>query len=401
MGNSSIVEIDASYGEGGGQILRSALTLSVLTRTPVHLRNIRSNRRNPGLAPQHLTVVQALAQITKAEVEHDHLRSTEILFHPRSMPQHGTYSFDVSESAQGSSAGSMTLIFQALLIPLYFAQGNSHLELVGGTHVAWSPPYDYLVGVYLPTLAKMGIQSDCSLERWGFYPAGGGRMSAEIGGFPTVGECRPSGELGDPSSYSLSKEERHLFPLQITERGDLKRIHGRAVASNLPAHIPQRMTNRAHNLLANQGIQAQIEPLRVRGVGPGAGIFLTAEYEKSCAGFSSIGERGKPSERVAEEAVDSFIAFDKCECAVDRYLADQLLLPMALAGGRSEMTVAEISQHLITNAYIIRQFTDARITIRGKKDQSGHVLVEGINYPGNLVQTKMIFPSKRRGNQAE
>jgi RNA 3'-terminal phosphate cyclase (ATP) len=382
MGSSSIVEIDASYGEGGGQILRSALTLSVLTRTPVHLRNIRSNRRNPGLAPQHLTVVRALAQIAQAEVENDRLRSTEILFRPRSTPQHGKYSFDVSESAQGSSAGSVTLIFQALLLPLSFAKGNSHLELVGGTHVAWSPPYDYLVDVYLPTLAKMDLQVDCSLERWGFYPAGGGRMSAEIGCVPTFGEIRPSGESGDQPSPSRSEEERYLHPLQITERGALKRMSGRAVASNLPAHIPQRMTNRARNLLADRDIQAQIEPLRVRGVGPGAGIFLAAEYERAFAGFSSIGERGKPSERVAEEAVDLFMAYDKRECAVDRYLADQLLLPMALAGGRSEMTVAEISQHLITNAYIIRQFTDARITIHGKRDESGHVLVEGISYAG-------------------
>jgi RNA 3'-terminal phosphate cyclase (ATP) len=382
MRKPSIVEIDASYGEGGGQILRSALTLSVLTRTPVHLHHIRSNQRNPGLAPQHLTVVRALAQIAQAELENDHLRSTEILFRPQSAPQHGSYTFDVSDSIQGSSAGSVTLIFQALLLPLWFAQGNSHLDLVGGTHVAWSPPYDYLVGVYLPTLAKMGLQVQCNLERWGFYPAGGGRMSAKIGGLPTIGESHPSGELGDPSSHSLSKEERHLFPLQITERGNLKRILGRAVASNLPAHIPQRMTNRARNLLTNQGAQTQIEPLRVRGAGPGAGIFLTAEYKKSFAGFSSIGEKGKSSERVAEEVVDCFIAYDKCECAVDRYLADQLLLPMALAGGRSEMTVSEISQHLITNAYIIRQFTDARITIQGKKGESGQVLVQGIDYAG-------------------
>jgi RNA 3'-terminal phosphate cyclase (ATP) len=382
MGSSSIVEIDASYGEGGGQILRSALTLSVLTRTPVHLRNIRSNRRNPGLAPQHLTVVRSLAQIAQAEVEKDRLRSTEIVFHPRSMPQHGAYSFDVNESAQGSSAGSVTLIFQALLLPLCFAPGNSHLELAGGTHVAWSPPYDYLIDVYLPTLAKMGIQADCSLERWGFYPAGGGRMSAEIESLPIFEKIRPSEALEDPSSPSRSEEERGLSSLQMIERGDLKRIRGRAVASNLPAHIPQRMTNRARNLLADRGIQAQIEPLRVRGVGPGAGIFLIAEYEKALAGFSSIGERGKPSERVAEEAVERFTAYDTCECAVDRYLADQLLLPMALAGGRSEMTVAEVSQHLITNAYIIRLFTDARITIHGEKNERGHVLVEGISYAG-------------------
>jgi RNA 3'-terminal phosphate cyclase (ATP) len=142
------------------------------------------------------------------------------------------------------------------------------------------------------------------------------------------------------------------------------------------------MVNRARNLLANRGIHAQIEPLRVRGAGSGAGIFLTAEYEKVRAGFSSIGEKGKPSERVAEEVVDRFLAFDDREGAIDRYLADQLMLPMALAGGQSEMTVSEISQHLITNAHIIRQFTDAQITIQGEKDESGYVMVQGVNYVG-------------------
>jgi RNA 3'-terminal phosphate cyclase (ATP) len=382
MGNSPIIEIDASYGEGGGQILRTALTLSVLTRTPVHLRKIRAGRRNPGLAPQHLTVVRALAQIAQAEVEKDRLRSTELRFHPRTLARPGEYKFDVSEFAQGGSAGSVTLILQALLLPLCFAEGSSRLELVGGTHVAWSPPYDYLVEVYLPTLAKMGIHVDCSLEGWGFYPAGGGRILAAIKGIQAFREIDSSGEVARTSSHPLSKEKRSLLPLQIKERGDLRQVRGRAVASNLPAHIPQRMTNRARNLLAARGIQSQIEPLRVRGVGPGAGIFLTAAYEGALAGFSSIGERGKPSERVAEEVVDRFSAYDSRECAVDRYLADQLLLPMALAGGRSEMTVAEITQHLITNAYIIQHFTDVEITIDGKMGESGHVEVQGMNYGG-------------------
>ncbi len=380
MAGQPFVEIDASYGEGGGQILRTALTLSVLTRTPVYLRNIRSNRRNPGLAPQHLAVVRALAQLTQAEVGKDQLRSTELHFHPQSKPQSGKYAFDVSEFSQGGSAGSVTLIFQALLLPLCFAHGSSHLELAGGTHVAWSPPYDYLANVYLPTVAKMALRADCSLDHWGFYPTGGGRMLAVIRGTQTFGEIRTKGDLGDKSSRPGSEEAHALLPLRINERGNLKRIWGRAVACNLPAHIPQRMSNRARNLLTDRGIQTQIEPLRVRSAGPGAGIFLIAEYEKSLAGFSSIGERGKPSERVAEEVVVRFLAHDTSGCAIDRFLADQLLLPMALAGGQSEMTVSEISQHLLTNAHIIRRFTDAQITIDGEKGEPGTVLVQGINY---------------------
>lgn len=380
MTRPPILEIDASYGEGGGQILRTALTLSVLTRTPIHLRNIRAGRRNPGLAPQHLTSVRALAEIARAEVREDRLQSTELLFQPRSVPLSGNYTFDVSQSAQGGSAGSVSLIFQALLLPLCFAQGDSCLNLVGGTHVAWSPPFDYLVDVYLPTVAKMGIQVDCSLERWGFYPAGEGGMKAKIPSLQTSGEPRSSGDGGNKSSRSGSQGALRLLPLRLTERGQLKPIRGRAVASNLPSHIPQRMANRARNLLAERGIHNQIEPLRVRGAGPGAGIFLTAEYEHALAGFSAIGERGKPSEQVAQEAVDRFTTHHNCEGAVDRYLADQLLLPMALTGGESEMTVSEITQHLITNAHIIRQFTEAKITIQGKKGEAGHVVVEGIGY---------------------
>jgi RNA 3'-terminal phosphate cyclase (ATP) len=375
-----IVEIDASYGEGGGQILRTALTLSVLTRTPTHLRNIRAGRRNPGLAPQHLTTVRALAEIARAEVREDRLKSTELLFQPRSAPLSGNYTFDVSQSAQGGSAGSVSLIFQALLLPLCFTQGDSCLNLVGGTHVAWSPPYDYLESVYLPTLAKMGLKVNCNLERWGFYPAGGGRMLAEIRGIQPPGEIRSLADGGNKSSRSDIHVTHILVPLRLTERGELNGIRGRAVASNLPAHIPQRMANRARNLLAERGITARIEPLRVRGAGPGAGIFLTAQYEHTLTGFSSIGERGKPSEKVAQDAVDLFLAHDNHEAAVDRYLADQLLLPMALAGGRSEMMVSEITQHLLTNAHIIRQFTKAQITIQGKKGEPGYVVVEGIGY---------------------
>jgi RNA 3'-terminal phosphate cyclase (ATP) len=370
-----MVEIDASYGEGGGQILRTALTLSVLTGIPVHLRNIRAGRREPGLAPQHLTAVHALVRISQAEIEKVHLRSTEILFRPGSEAQSGEYTFDVSEFAQGGSAGAVTLIFQGLLLPLCFARGNSRINLVGGTHVPWSPSYDYLTDVYLPTVATMGFHASCRLERWGFYPAGGGQMLAEIPGVQMF-EKTPTARGMMNESFHSENDVVHAFtPLRILERGSLKNVQGRAVASNLPSHIPQRMANCTRNLLADRGIHAQIEPLRVRGNGPGAGIFLTAEYEHVLVGFSSLGERGKPSEQVAEEVVDRFLAYDGHEGAIDRYLADQLLLPMAMAGGHSEMTVAEISQHLLTNAHVIRQFTDAQITIQGEKGQSGKVLV--------------------------
>jgi len=352
------IDIDGAFGEGGGQVLRTALTLSALTGQATRIRRIRAKRRNPGLAPQHLTGVQAMARICQAELKGATLRSTEIVFRPRSAPQAGRYRFDVTNGAPGGSAGAMTLVFQTLLWPLLFAAGSSHLILKGGTHVAWSPPFDYIAQVYLPTLAPMGIEATCALEAWGFYPAGGGELTATITGSP----------------------QRSLQPLTLTERGDLQQVHGRAIACNLPAHIAQRMANRAHNCLSEAGLPAEIRPSRVRSQGPGAGVFLAAEYEQARAGFSALGAKGKPSETVADEICQALLAHHASSAPVDEHLADQLLLPLALAAGRSQFRAARITQHLLTNAHIIRSFIPAQITVAGDEGEPGTVVVDGIGF---------------------
>lgn len=369
------LEIDGAYGEGGGQVLRTALTLSALTGRPIQISRIRAGRRNPGLAPQHLTNVLAIARICDAEVEGATLGSTEIRFRPLSRPRPGTYVFDVTNAAQGGSAGSVTLILQTLLLPLAFAATTSQLTLSGGTHVPWSPPFEHIAHIYLPTVDRMGIRATCRLEAWGFYPVGGGKIVVDIHGVNSSGSDTEPGE--HPGEPGVTVATRILTPLVLTERGDFRRVWGIAVACNLPAHVAQRMANRAHKMLSSAGLRAEITPRRERGVGSGAGLCLIAEYEYALAGFSALGERGKSSEQVAEETCRDLLAHHASGAPVDSHLSDQLLLPMAFAHGRSELRVGCITRHLLTNAYVIRQLIPVQIEIEGDEGGPGIVVVHG------------------------
>lgn len=335
------VLIDGSFGEGGGQVLRTALTLATLTGRPLEMVRIRAGRRRPGLRPQHLTAVRAAAALCRAEVEGDALESQTLTFRPTRPPMEGDTRVDVREAAEGGSAGSITLIAQTLLLPLSFAPGSSHLRLAGGTHVPWSPSFHYLERVFLPAVRRAGLDADVELKAWGWYPAGGGEFDLLVR--PTSG----------------------LRAIAWRERGDLRQVTGVAAVTNLPSHIPQRMAQRAFKLLAAEGIRGQVVPLRKRGVGPGAGIWLVAEYEHGPAGFSALGEPGVAAERVAEEAVQRLLAHHRAgaQAAVDPHLADQLVLPLALADGTSVYGTGEVTPHTTTGIDIVRRFLDARFEI--------------------------------------
>jgi len=344
-----MLEIDGSYGEGGGQILRSALSLAALLGRPVRLTRIRAKRRQPGLRPQHLTAVRALARVCDATLEGDALDSRTLTFTPRRPLQAGDYHFDVLDAAQGGSAGAVSLILQALLLPLALAGGDSTLVLEGGTHVAWSPPIHYLQAVYLPVLARLGVQATVELERWGWYPQGGGRVT-----------CRLRG-LGAAAT------ERPLQPLDLTERGGLRRIGGFSATSNLPAHIGQRQRERTVKLLRANGFVPDIEIVDAPSPGPGTCVFLQAEFKKSVAGFTGYGRLRKPAEQVAEEAARAFLAYQRSGGAVDRYLADQLILPLALAAGESQLTTDKVTDHLRTNAWLVEQFLPVKVEVVGQR----------------------------------
>ncbi|NEP10339.1 MAG: RNA 3'-terminal phosphate cyclase [Symploca sp. SIO2C1] len=335
-----MINIDGSWGEGGGQILRTSVSLATITGQSVRIDRIRANRKKPGLAAQHLTSVRAAAALCQAQLSGDTLGSMTLEFIPTRPPQAGQYTFDVTEAREGGSAGAVTLILQTILLPLAVANGSSKVILKGGTHVPWSPSVTYIEAVYLPTLKRLGIEAEVKLNAWGWYPQGGGEVELQVTGSKQPFTC-----------------------LQLLERGALQQIGGLAVVTELPAHIPQRMVNRAENLLQQAHLPAQIEPVRGRGIAPGAGIFLTAEYEHSRAGFSGLGSRGIPAERVAETAVQELLDFHAQAAPVDPFLADQLLLPLALSSDTSQYRVASISKHLTTNAWVIEQFKLANIVI--------------------------------------
>jgi RNA 3'-terminal phosphate cyclase (ATP) len=334
-----MIQIDGAYGEGGGQVLRTALSLAIITNQPIRIARIRAGRKQPGLAAQHLTAVRAAAAICQAQVRGDELGSMTLEFIPGGSAQAGRYTFDVTEAQKGGSAGAVTLVLQTILLPLALTSGNSEVTLRGGTHVSFSPSLTYIQQVYLPMLNRMGVQAEVRLGAWGWYPQGGGEVELRVRG------------------------GSKLSSINLLERGDLRQVRGLAVATQLPSHIPQRMASRAENLLHRANLRATVQPLRERGRAPGAGIFLTAEYEHSLTGFGALGRVGLPAEKVAEIACGQLLGFHQTGAPVDEHMADQLLLPAALAAQESQYRVAEISTHLTTNAWAISHFGLARVTV--------------------------------------
>lgn len=346
MARDSWLVIDGSYGEGGGQILRTSLALAALLNRPVEMINIRRGRKKPGLQPQHLTAVQALAAITKAHVTGADLGSERLTFKPRELVG-GQYEFDVA--AVKASAGSVGLIFHAVAPALFCAKEASQLILKGGTHVPWSPPTTYLQSVFLPMVEKLGLCARIETLRWGWYPIGGGIASA------TIYPCDD------------------VAPVILTERGELKHLECLSVVSNLPRSIAERQQQQVIRRLESKKLSAECEIIEAPSAGKGTCVFLLARYEHAVAGFSSLGARGKPAEQVANEAVDEFLAHHESGMVVDKHLADQLLIYLALARGSSEFTTSEITQHLLTHIWVIEQFLPVSCEVKGACGQSGRV----------------------------
>mgnify|MGYP005847672463 CR=1 FL=1 len=354
-----MLTIDGAYGEGGGQIVRTSLALACLTGQDVTLVNVRAGRKNPGLAPQHLAAVRAIAQVCGAQVTGDALGSTRLVFRPGGPATPGDYEWDVSAIAGQGSAGSVSLVLQTVLLPLLRAPGRSRLVIRGGTHVPAAPPVHYLREVFLPALGAAGEAVTVELRAWGWYPQGGGEITVEVEGPAAhlLWSCDPPGR-STQANRALVRDVR----------GPLERVTGVAAVTNLPAHIPQRMADRARGVLRDLGVPLEIEPLRARGPGPGAGIFLTAHYAGGRAGFSALGRKGRASEAVAEEACTDLLAHHHSRAAADPHLADQLILPCALAGGRSVFTTSRVTPHLATNIHVVRQFLGTAITLEGEAE---------------------------------
>ena len=352
--------LDGSHGEGGGQILRTSLTFAAITGRAIRIERIRAGRPKPGLAAQHVTAVRAAASLCRATTTGDEIGSTALEFAPRAAVAPGTYAFDVAAASKGGSAGAAGLVLQTVLLPLALTEGRSRLSIRGGTHMAWSPPFDYVREVWLPALAKTGIEASVELRASGWFPIGQGEIVAKITGLGTGWRER-------------------LKPLTLCARGPLVRITGRALAANLPEHIPQRMAEHALALLDRLGVPLAITPQVVSAACAGAGLFLTAEYEHVRCGFSALGVRGKPAEEVAEDAVRALLAHWTSGAALDLHLADQIVVPLALAAGQSKVSVERISRHLETNAWVVERFGLARVHLDQTAAGTGFITVDPLS----------------------
>jgi RNA 3'-phosphate cyclase len=343
---ATAVRIDGSHGEGGGQILRTALALSAIVGRHAEIVKIRARRKKPGLQPQHLTAVTAVARVAEAEVDGAELGSTSLTFRPRQI-RGGDFVLEVG------TAGATTLVFQAMLWPLAVGAGRGQVVIRGGTHVPYSPPFHYLRDVFLPAAAALGLKASTDLLRWGFYPRGAGGMRAEV---------------HPPTLFK---------PVELVERPAPTLVHGISAVVNLPRSIGDRQRERAAKRLKAEGLTPKLETVEASGLGQGTFLFLALTDGPVPAGFSALGERGKPAERIADETVDRLLDFARSGAAVELHLADQLLLPMALAPGPSVMTVERVTEHLVTNAWVIEQFLPAKVSIEGKLGKGGRVAVEG------------------------
>jgi RNA 3'-terminal phosphate cyclase (ATP) len=325
-----MIKIDGSEGEGGGQVLRTALALSLVTGTPFRIENIRAKRKRPGLLRQHLTAVQAAAAIGRAQVEGDALASASLTFTPGAV-RPGDYRFAVG------TAGSAMLVLQTILPPLMVAAGPSTVIVDGGTHNLAAPPFEFIERAFLPIVNTLGPHIEVELKQYGFYPAGGGQVVARI----------------EPASA--------MKPLALLERGEITRRQIRALVANLPRHIGEREARTAMRLLNWTVDWTDVEELR--GVsGPGNAVLIEIASEHVTEIHTAFGESGVAAEAVANHAAQAARRYLAAGVPVGCNLADQLLTVMAIGAGGTFRTLSP-TQHSKTNADIIHLFTGKRTTM--------------------------------------
>lgn len=328
-----MIEIDGSYGEGGGAILRTSAALSALTGKAIQITDIRAKRPKKGLMPQHLSALKSVALLSKADYEGLKLGSTEVTFKPREI-EGGDYQLDIG------TAGSLTLLMQGFMIPASFAKDPVKITLKGGTDVRWSPPVDYLSNVTIPILRSIGYNMELQVIQRGYYPRGGGILRAII--------------------YPVKK----LNPFNLLNlRAD--RVRGISHAVKLPEHVAYRQAGSAERILEDKGYEVDIEVQHSdKALGPGSGIVLWTEGE-SRMGSSCLGEPGKRAELVGEEAAKDLLYSISFNGALDRYMGDQIIPYMAIAGN-SQVTVTELTEHTLTNIYVTEKITGHKFKYNGE-----------------------------------
>ena len=340
---AAFITIDGSRGEGGGQILRSSLAISMISQRPISVTNIRKGRPKPGLMRQHLTAVQAAVQICNARVTGDCIGSCELTFEPNAVVP-GEFQFSIG------TAGSTTLVLQTILPALVIASGPSTLILEGGTHNPLAPPFDFLAKSFLPLINRMGPQVAVELERHGFFPAGGGRFRVAI--TPTD----------------------RLQPLSLVERGEI--VDRRAIA--LISHLSPEIARRELKVLGEKlgwNDSAWTVAEAPNSPGPGNVLFVEIETPQLTEVFTGFGERGIRAERVAERLVHDVRRYLAAEVPIGEYLADQLLLPLAMAGG-GEFVTLPLSRHSTTQIELLEQLMDVKVEVHELRKDARRVVVK-------------------------
>ncbi len=332
-----MIVIDGKQGEGGGQLLRTSLSLSAITGKPFRMFDIRAKRRNPGLQRQHLQCVLAAKHVSDGECIGAELNSRELEFHPGQVKS-GNFKFDIK------SAGSTTLVLQTLLPILFQADSVSEISIRGGTHNPMAPPYEFIRDSFLPAIGLCGFRAEVELVAHGFYPNGGGEIVATI----------------------QAAEKQQLQSIVLIERGDIRSIEPKVIISNLPLHIAERERDVIVEMLGCS--MDDVELVMPSGAsGPGNAVIITARFDDRAAVFSSFGEKGKKAEIVAREACKAYAEWRSSGAAVCPHLADQLLVYAAIGvGGR--YTTSEITNHFETNADVIRHFIDVDISFEKRED---------------------------------
>lgn len=340
--------------EGGGQIVRTAVALAAALGREVRVTRIREGRPKPGLQAQHVTAVKAAAAICRAETEGLTLGSRELLFRPRG-PVAGVFRFDVG------TAGSIPLILQAVMPSASYAPGPVVFELTGGTDVPWSPTIDYVRLAEIPILKFFGYKAAVTVHRRGHYPKGGGQVTMQV----------------EPS--------KPLKAVQLVERGAMVGVEGISHCVKLPSHVAQRQASAAKEKLTAGGItdvNVAVEtypPSEDPHLGPGSGIALATKFTGGAIlGADSIGARGKPAERVGEEAATSLLAELRSDATVDLHMGDLLIPYMAVAEGRCEILVSEITTHTLTNIKVAETLAGVKFNVQGELRKPGKVDVQGI-----------------------
>lgn len=341
-----MIELDGSIGEGGGQILRTSLALSMCTGQPFTIERIRAKRAKPGLMRQHLTCVQAAAAVCGAHVQGAELGSQTLVFEPGPV-RAGDYDFNVG------SAGSCTLVLQTVLPALMLADAPSRIMLAGGTHNPMAPPFHFLVRAFAPLLRRLGVGIDLTLRRHGFYPAGGGEMSATI---------HPA---------------ERLAPFDLMERGVLRHAYAECLAAALPRAVAQRELEAVASALGWSGDQLRMPVVR-QNEGPGHVLMATLDFEHVSEVMTNFCERGVNAERVAHDLAREVRAFEAGTGALGPHLADQWMLPLSLAvsqaGGAAHFTCDELTDHSTTNMGVIEQFLSVKFDAE-RRAAAWHVTV--------------------------